>query len=88
MGSCLCKKNVSNIEVADYIPYGSSFHYLRPCGTITVNLDRKWNVPVIDIDFERWYEKAVHVWPKDNVVRENVLLLERTPLPSPSVSRI
>ena len=55
MGSCLRKKNVSNIEVADYIPYGSSFHYLRPCGTITVNLDRKWNVPVIDIDFEGWY---------------------------------
>lgn len=63
MGCCLLRfnKNVSNIEVADYIPQGSNFDYLRPRGTITVSLDRKWNIPLNDIDFEEWYENTVRL---------------------------
>lgn len=90
MGCCLSKikKNVWNIEILDYTPHGSEYDYLRPQRTITVNINKKWNIPVIDINFDGWYEHSIRLWPKHNVQRENFLFSERTPLPFPSVSSL
>ena len=44
--------DVSNIEVLDFTPQGPEYNYLRPTGTITVEIDEKWKVPVIHFDFD------------------------------------
>ena len=90
MGFCLSKFKVkeSDIDTVDYMPQGPEYDYLMPQRTIIVSLDNKWNIPIIDIDFDEWYENTVWLWPKNNAQRENFWLLERTPLPSPSVSSL
>lgn len=65
-----------------------SYDYLRPRWTINIDVDDKWNIPVILIDFDCWGQNAVRLWPQNNTQRENVLILERTPLSTPSVSSI
>ena len=67
---------------------GSEYDYLRPRWTINIDMDGKWNIPVILIDFDCWCQNAVRLWPQNNTQRENVLILERTPLSTPSVSSI
>ena len=62
------------------------FDYLRPKGTITFRVHRKYNIPVVDIRFDGWYESSDRLWPKNTEQREYFLLLERTPLQTPSVS--
>ena len=34
------------------------FDYLRPKGTITFRVHRKYNIPVVDIRFDGWYESG------------------------------
>ena len=91
MGCCLSKFKMvkeSNIEVLDFIPQSSEFSYLRPQGTTTVGIDNRWNIAVVEVNFEGWYEPTIYLWPKDNAQTENLLKLERTPLPSPDVSSL
>ena len=45
-------KDISNIEVLDYKPSGAEYDFLRPRGSITIDMDDKWNTPVILINFE------------------------------------
>ena len=52
-------EDVSNIEVLDYKPSGTEYDYLRPRGTITIDMDDKWNTPVILINFDGWCQNAV-----------------------------
>ena len=47
-------KNVSNIEVLDYTPPEPEYEYLRPRGTIIVEIDKKMKVLFIHLDFDRW----------------------------------
>ena len=64
MGCCLSKCRMvkeSNIEVLDFIAQGSEFSYLRPQGTTTVGIDNKWNIPVVGVNFEGWYEPTIHL---------------------------
>ena len=64
---------------------GDDFEYLRPQETITESIDRKYNVPLIDIRFDGWYENSIRRWPKHTEQREHFLLLERTLLQTASI---
>ena len=46
---CFFSMNKPNIKVFDLTPPGDDFNYLRPEGTITLNIDRKYEVPLINI---------------------------------------
>ena len=35
------------------------FEYLRPQGAITLSIDRKCNIPIVDIKLDAWYENSV-----------------------------
>ena len=85
MGCCFLLKK-PRIKIFDQTPPGENFDYLRPEGVINFTIDRKFNVPLIEIQFEGWFENSVRLWPKDSKARENFLLLERTPPPALSIS--
>ena len=87
MGCCF-SSNEPSIKIFDQIPAGKLFNYLRPEGTIIFSIDRKYNVPLIDIQFDGWYENSACLWTKHNRQRENFLVLERTPLSTPSISSL
>lgn len=76
----------SNIEILDFTPHDSEYDYLEPVGTITVTFDEKFKVPVIHLDFDGWTSSSVRLWPENSVQRDNFLILERTPLNSPTTS--
>ena len=67
-------------------PPGDDFDYLRPQGTITFSIDRKYNIPLIDIRFDGWYENSARFCPKHSEQSEHFLLLERTSLQTPSIT--
>ena len=46
----------------------------------------KANILLIEINSKGWFENSVCLWPKNDRMRENFILLERTPAPSPSIS--
>ena len=50
------------IKIIDCTPPGAAFDYVRPNGTISFSVDRKYNAPVVDIRFEGWYENCVRLW--------------------------
>ena len=60
--------------------------YLRSAGTITYTVDRMYDVPEIEINFDGWYRASIYLWPKSTKTRSNFLNLQRTPLPSPTFS--
>ena len=66
-------------------PAGDDFDYLRPQWTITLSIDRKYHMPLIDIRCNGWYENSARLWPKHTEQWKHFLLLERTPLQAPSV---
>ena len=70
------------------MPPGDDFDYLRPQGTITLSTDRKYNIPLVDIRFDGWYENSVRLWPKHIEQGNYFLLLQRTPLQTPSTSSL
>ena len=53
-----------------------------------MSIGRKYNIPIVDIRFDGWYENIVRLWPKHSEQREHVLLLDRTPLRTPSISSL
>ena len=46
----------SKIKIIDLTPSSADLHYLRPSGTVTFSVDEKYNIPILEIDFEGWYE--------------------------------
>ena len=60
------------------------YDYLRPRATIIIDMDVEWNIPVILIDFDGWSQNAVRLSPQNSTQQENFLILERTPLSTPS----
>ena len=84
MGCCF-SCNEPRIEIIDETPEGENFEYLRLKGTITYSIDSTCNIHLTEIDFDGWFESNVHLWPKNNKMRSNFLLLERKPRPSPSI---
>ena len=87
MGNCF-SSNTSNIKIIDETPLGEQFDYLGPEGTITYTIDRMYDVPEIEINFNGWCKSSVQLWPRDPRMRSFFLRIKRTPLPSPSVSSL
>ena len=86
MGCCF-SCNEPRIKIIDETPEGENFDYFRPKGTITYTVDRTYNnIPLIELYFEGWLESSVCLWQRNNKMRSNFLLLERTPPPPPSIS--
>lgn len=48
----LISLNEPKIKVFDQTPASSHFHYLRPNGTITFSVGRKYNVPLFEMQFD------------------------------------
>ena len=82
---CSSGSNEPKIKIFDCKPPDAAFDYLRPNGTISFSVDRKYNVPVVNISFDEWYENSVHLWPYHTEQKEHFLQLERTPLQTPSI---
>ena len=38
-----------------------------------------YNIPIIDIKFDGWFESIFCIWPRDNRARSDFLSFERTP---------
>ena len=86
---CLCSRIVNdptNIDVLDYTPKDADYEYLRPRGQIIVQIDEKFKVPVIILDFDECVTKFFCLWPHNPVQKNQFLDLERTPLSSPTMS--
>ena len=83
---CFFSSNEPKIEIVDLTPPGAEFDYLRQNGTISFSVDRKYNIPVVEINFEGWYENNVRLWPYHTKQRENFLQLQRIRLQTPSIS--
>ena len=83
---CFFSNSEPKTKLFDLAPPGDDFEYLRPQGTITFSIDRKYNVILVDIRFDGWYENNVRLWPKHTEQRKHFLLLQKTPLQTPGVS--
>ena len=79
-------KDATNIEVLDYTLQEAEYDYLRLRGTIIVETDEKFKVPVIRLEFDGWTPNFVRIWLESSVQRNEFLILERTPLPSLTTS--
>ena len=88
MGCFFSNNDEPKIKIFDSMPPGDDFNYLRPQGTITLSIDRKYNIPLVDIRFGGWYENSVCLWPRHTEQRDHSLLLQRTPLQTPRVSSL
>ena len=57
---CFCSKSdEQKITIYDCTIPGDDFEYLRPQGAITLSIDRKCNIPIVDIKLDAWYENSV-----------------------------
>ena len=83
MGGCF-SFNRPSIQIIDDMPKGKQFDYLRSKGKITYTVNRMYDVPEIEINFNDWYRASVRLWPKSTKMSSNFLNLQRTPLPSPN----
>ena len=82
---CCFSFNKPKISIIDETSEGKFFDYLRSKGTIIYTIDRTYKVPLIELNFDGWFESNVRLWPKINKARSNFLLLERTPPVSPNI---
>ena len=76
MGCFLSTNKKPNIKIFDLTLTGDDFNYLRPEGKITLIINRKYKVSLIDIRFDGWYENSNRLWPKHTEQRKHFLLLE------------
>ena len=88
MGCPCSKSDETKIKTFSCSPPGDDFGYLRPHGTITLSIDKKYNIPIVDIRLDDWYENSARLWTKHKEHREDFLLLEKTPLQTLSVSSL
>ena len=86
---CLCSRILTdskNIDMSDFTPKHASFEYLSPRGQIIVQIDEKYKLSVLILDFDECVRKSVRLWPQNSVQRNQFIDLERTLLNSPSLS--
>ena len=86
---CLHSKIVNdsaNIDVLDYAPKDTNYKYLRLRGQIIIQIDKKFKVTVVVLDFDECVTKFVRLWPYNPVQKNQFLDLGRTPLSSPTMS--
>ena len=78
---CFCsKRHRSNIRIYGYLPPVSD--HCRPNGKIILSMDRKYNAPVFDLEFNGWNEKSVRIWPKHTENCKYSMLADRISLQS------
>ena len=70
------RSDKSKIKIIDLTPSSTEFDYLRPSGTITFSVDEKYSIPILEIDFESWYEMSMSLWPYQAEHREKILQIE------------
>ena len=75
----------SIIDVFDYTPKDSGFECLRPRRQIIIQIDKKFKVSVLILDFDNCPIKFVCLQPHNSVQKDQFLGLDRTPLSSPEV---
>ena len=51
---------------------GKHFNYSRPKGTSTYTIDRTYNAPLIELNFDGWFESSVRLWQKNNKARPDI----------------
>ena len=61
------------METIDETPEGEKFDYLRPKETITYSIDSTYNITLIEINFDGWFENSVRLWGKNNEVEFSVV---------------
>ena len=83
---CISSSEEPKIKIIDCTPPGAAFNYLRPKGTISFSVDRKYNIPVVDISLKDGMKTMCVFFPCHTEHREHFLQLQRTPLQTPSVS--
>ena len=66
MGCCF-SCNEPRIKIIDETPEEENFDYLRPKGSITYAIDRTYNIPLIKLYFDGWFESSVRLWPKKKI---------------------
>ena len=81
---CSSSCNESKIEIIDETPEGENLIIFNQKELLLI--DSTYNIPLIEINFDGRFESSVCLWPKNNKMGSNFLLLERTPPPSPSIS--
>ena len=60
MGCCfLCKE--PRIKIIDESPKGDNFDCLRRKGTSTYKIDRTYNIPLIELYFDGWFESSIRL---------------------------
>ena len=70
--SCLCSKSDEpKINIFACTLAGDDLEYLWPHGTITLSIDRKYNIPIVHIRFDDW-EKIVFVFGQSILNRDNI----------------
>lgn len=69
---------MSKIKIINLAPSSAEFDYLRPSGTITFAVDEKYNIPILEIDFEGWYEISMCFCLYQTEYRVNILQLQGT----------
>ena len=74
MGCACSKSDEPKIRIYDCTPPDDDFEYLRPNGTITFSIDRKYNIPLLDITLDGWCENSVRLWPKHSDQREHFFI--------------
>ena len=78
--------NTSDIDVLDYTPKDDSYEHMRQRGQIIVQIDEKYKVRVLILDFDGCVPKYVRLWPQSPLQQNQFLYLERTLLSSPEGS--
>lgn len=86
---CLCSKIIdkptidkSTIDILDFTK-GSGYEYLMPRGQIIVQIDEKFKVPVLILDFGKCTPKYVRLWPDESLQKIEFLNFDRAPSPTP-----
>ena len=54
------------ITIIDNIKKGPKYNYLRLKGEIVLTVNKVYNVPILDINSDRWYANSVMLWPRGN----------------------
>ena len=70
--SCLCSKSDEpKINIFARTLAVDDLEYLWPHGTITLSIDRKYNIPIVHIRFDDW-EKIVFVFGQSILNRDTI----------------
>ena len=68
--NCCFSLDGTRIKIIDLTAPWENYSYLKPKGIVTFSVDRKYNVILVDIELDGWFENIFHLWPKETKQRE------------------